>query len=384
MNVYIYIIILIIIILFIIITFSKNKENFDQRVDGGDKEDCGIMCTKILGCKGWAYDTENKKCYLSKDDILHHPEKKAYSHYYNRSFPRCNKLYSIDDPFYNSRNNIIRNATYQCMEKEGGAIEYKIYDTKERKNINPKELNKYEIDPYTFERINWISAVPSSSGFFSNAIDLIVPRPKINPEKPDRTDRFLFNGTSENIIQTPDEKNDNKFSGTRPIYDPVKDATPGIQYTDPGSLNLDKNLHLITNPTKANAINIMNQYDEEFIGQYLFPHKCSTNISKKDCMDQCLRNKDCVGTEWNPTLFIKKGKPNLYEIEENICCPKIRIKKVIKRRRPNRKGHFYLKEKKNRETLQNGNILVGLNKDKNEFVMDDLEDRYSKWKNNIY
>lgn len=383
MSKYIHIIIVIFIIILVLSNINK-RENFDQRVDGCEKVDCGIMCTKILGCKGWAYDSENKQCYLSKDDIIFRPTKKAYTAYYNRNFPRCNKLYKIDDPYYNSRNNILRNATYQCREKEGGSSEFKIYDNKERSGINPEKINKYKVDPYTFERIDWVSAIPSSTGYYNSAIELIVPRPEIKPDKPQSIDRFLFNGTSENIIPSLDEINDNTFSGTRPIYDPINDTTPGIQITDSGTINLDKNLHLITNPTKAESINIMNEYDEEFIGQYLFPHKCSTNISKEDCMKQCLNNDDCVGTEWNPILFIKKGEPNLYEFEENVCCPKTRIKKVIKRRKPNRKGHFYLKEKKNRQTIQNGQIMVGLNKDKKEYVFDDLENRYSNWKNNVY
>lgn len=382
MNLNICIIIILFFLLYYVCLLNK-KENFDQRIDGATREQCGIMCTKILDCKAFAHDAENKYCYLSRDDILFRPEKKAFSNYYNSKFPRCNKIYKINDPYYNSRNNIIRNATYQCRKTEDSPIEYKIYDNKEKDKINFDKLNLEKIDPYTFVKIDWSSAVPSSTGYYSNSLDIIVPRPK-EKEKPVRTDKFLFNGTSETITQTPDEKNDNIFSGTRPIYDPIKDATPEISLQDPGTINLDENLHLITNPTKTNSLNIMKEYDEEFIGQYLFPHKCSSNITKDQCMKQCLDDKNCVGTEWNPILFIKNGEQSKYEFEENVCCPKIRIKKVIKRRKPNRHGHFYLKENVNKKYLQEGEILVGLNKDKKEYVFKDLDENYAKWKNNIY
>jgi hypothetical protein len=375
-------IIFLIFLIFYFIYFNK-KENFDQRIDGATREQCGIMCTKILDCKSFAHDENKKYCYLSRDDILFNPQKKAFANYYNKNFPRCNKIYKINDPYYNSRDNILRNATYQCMEKEGAPVEYRIYDNKEKRKINFEKLNLEEVAPYTFEKIDWSSAVPSSTGYYSNALGLIVPRPK-EQTRPDRTDRFLTNGTSETIEQTPDERNNNRFSGTRPIYDPINDATPGVSIKDPGTINLDENLHLVTNPTKANSINIMKEYDEEFIGQYLFPHKCSTNISKEQCMKQCLDDKNCVGTEWNPILFIKKGEPNKYEFEENVCCPKLKIKKVIKRRSPNRHGHFYLKENVNRKHLQEGEILVGMNKDKKEFVYNDLEENFAKWKNNMF
>jgi hypothetical protein len=383
-SLYLVLIIFIIIFIFFCKKYDKYDEHFDQRVDGATKEQCGIMATKILNCHGFAYDPVNKYCYLSKDEIYYSPEKKAFSNFYNRNFPRCNKLYRIDDPYYNSRNNIIRNATYKCMEKEGGDVIYKIYDNKEKvkDKINIEKLNLEEIEPYTFVRIEWNGTVPISDGRFNTSLKIPVPKQKY--DNPSDTLKFLYEGSSKNIIKTPDQTNDNEFSGTRPIYDPIKDATPDVTILDSGVINLDKNLHLITNPTKANSLNIMKEYDEEFLGQYLFPHKCSTNIKKEDCMKQCLDNKNCVGTEWNPILFKKVGTPNKYEFDENVCCPKIRINKVVKRRKDKRLGHFYLKEKVNRQYLQDGEILVGMNKDKKDNAIEDLSEKYAKWKNNVY
>jgi hypothetical protein len=376
-------IIFIIIIYFIKINIidgsNKPKEKFDQRIDGASKEQCGIMCTKILGCKGFAHDAENKYCFVSKDDIIINPDKKAYSQFYKKSFPRCNKLYKIDDPYYNSRNNIIRNATYNCQNVENAKFEPTIYDNKEKKNINIKNLNLEEIAPYTFVDIEWSGSVPISDGRFNTDLQVPVPGEKNNIEND--TEHGLYFGSSRKIIVNPDQNNDNIFSGTKPILQDKK-VTP--LSSGSGSINLDTNLHLITNPTESNSIDIMREYNQEFTGQYMFPHKCSTNISKDDCMKQCLDNKDCVGTEWNPILFKKVGKPNKYKYDENVCCPKIKLKKVMPRRKEARFGHFYLKEKANRQYIQKGEILVGLNKDKESDGISEMDGIYAKWKNNIY
>lgn len=283
----------------------STNEHFDQRVDGATKEQCGIICTKALGCSGFAHDNNNNFCYLSKDKIVINPEKKNYGNFYNKEFPRCNKLYTIDDPYYNSRNNIVRNATYECMPKEND-IDNKeniIYDTKERNNININNINninKEKINPYTFVDIEW-----------------------------------------ENW-QAP--------------------------------INLDNNLHLITNPTENNSINIMKEYDDEFNGEYLFSHKCVKNISKKDCMKQCLNDKECVGTEWNPILTKNS----------NICCPKRKINKVVPRRREMIFGHFYLKENIMKSDIQKENIFVEyeqkINKGENKSLDKSLDkSNYAKW-----
>jgi hypothetical protein len=302
------------------ISLISNDEHFDQRVDGATKEHCGIICTKTLGCSGFAYDDNNNFCYLSKDKIVINPEKKNYSNFYNKEFSRCNKLYMIDDPYYNSRNNIIRNATYECMPKEND-IDNKeniIYDTKERKNIDINNINKENVSPYTFVNIEW-----------------------------------------ENWQASEDKK-----------------IVP---------VNLDYNLHLITNPTENNSINIMKEYDDEFNGDYLFQHKCVRNISKQNCMKQCLDDKKCVGTEWNPILIKKIGEPNKYTFDENVCCPKRRINKVIPRRKDMRFGHFYLKENTMKNDLQQQNILVECKneiKKENENKLD--TSNYKKWNQNDF
>ena len=110
-------------------------------------------------------------------------------------------------------------------------------------------------------------------------------------------------------------------------------------------IELDKNKYpkLYTNSSSIiPKINIMKEHDDEFMGQYLFPHRCVFNTSQKDCLNQCKNNEKCLGTEWNP-LFLKKkdGKTDLYN---GVCCPKIKINEIIERRPQHKYGKFYLKE----------------------------------------
>lgn len=308
-------IIFFIILLVLIYNNYTFRETFDQRVDGATKEQCGILCTKTLGCAGFSYNEDNNFCYISKDPIVLNPEKKNYSAFYKSKFPRCNKLYVVSDPYYNSRNNIIRNATYECMDKENDIDnkKYIIYDVKEKTDINIDNLNKQKISPYTFVDIEW--------------------------------DDWLLSQDKKNL-----------------------------------PINLDKNLHLITNPTESNSINIMQEQDKyEYSGEYLFPHKCSRNITKNDCMKQCLEDENCIGTEWNPILIKKIGEPNKYIFDENICCPLKKINKKTPRRKDMRFGNFYLKENVLKQDLQQSDIFVEYkNKIKNEENNNNTS-KYANW-----
>lgn len=274
MNITILILILIIIFVHVVISRYLQPELFDSGVSSSSQTQCGTICSKTLGCAGFAYDIDNNICYLSKNKIDDSPIKKeapksnqVFAQFYKNTMPRCNKLYVIDDSLYNSNNNLIRNITYTCKDSESGNEYNKIYNISEKKIDDITNLNKLKFDPYTFVEIDW-----------------------------------------------------NKM------------------------IDLNKNLHLVTNPTKSNSTLVMKEYDDEYLGQYLYPHKCVSGIKQKDCLSQCLNNKECVGTDWNPMILTQIGNENKYTIEKNVCCPKRIIKEKRKRTSKNESGHFYLKE----------------------------------------
>ena len=126
-------------------------------------------------------------------------------------------------------------------------------------------------------------------------------------------------------------------------------------------IDLDYNKNLITNPTENNSILVMKQFDEEFLGQYLYPHKCSSNISQADCLLNCIGDNQCVGTEWNPTYF-KLNNKNEYDVYKGICCPKIKISKVIPRRDSFKFGKFYLKQNELKDKINDDSVYIKLPK----------------------
>jgi hypothetical protein len=250
-------------------------EQFDEKINRVTKEQCGIICTKVLDCQAFATD-DNKTCYLSKTPITGKPHGSIFSLEYNHDDMTCNKLQGIPDPSIATSLDLIKNATYMCR-KTANAIspDYRIYVNGEKTLQDLNHLNDMTIDRYTFEGIDW-----------------------------------------------------------------------GKQ------MDLDDNKELITNPTKDNSVIVMREKNEEYLGQYMVQHKCSENISKRDCLDQCINSDDCIGTEWNPVYL---HNDNLYE---RICCPKIKINEIIPRRNDFKFGKFYLKDKIIKDDIETINTIV--------------------------
>jgi hypothetical protein len=119
------------------------------------------------------------------------------------------------------------------------------------------------------------------------------------------------------------------------------------------------------NPDDKNNIVLLSQYTDEYLGQYMFPHKCVANISQLDCIKFCLNNEDCAGTEWNPVytpvVSQTSDDTSAYELHNGVCCPKRKIIKNIPRRKEFEHGRFYLKEQLSLDDLHD-NALVNLGK----------------------
>lgn len=244
---------LILIMLTICVFFiqNSNDEYFDEKVTDASRKQCGILCTKIIGCKGFSYDEKNKNCYLSKTQILGKPFESKYVMEYNRSYPKCNKPYPITDDVIATYDDLQKNAQYVCTDSN----DFLIY-----KNV----------DKYKLESIEW-----------NNEISVE------NPEN-----------------------------------------------------NL-----LFEDPTLDNSIVMMKLNNNEYLGKYVYPHKCSTHIKLEDCLKDCAYNDKCVGTEWN----------------KQVCCPKMRIDKIINRREKNKDGFFFTKERIIKNNLTNNDVIVKLN-----------------------
>ena len=281
---------------------TRDAEHFDSRLDGTTREQCGMACTKILGCAAFGYDDTKKLCYLSKDPIFTRPDTKVFAQYYKVDMPRCNKLYAIDDPLYNSRDNLLRNATFTCKAAENGPDYIKTYMNKELTLDTIDDVNKLKLEPYTFVDIDWADG----------AGDMNTPNARTSV------------------------------------------------------IDLGKNMNLVTNPTRATSVNVMKEYDAEILGQYLYPHECVSNISQKDCLKECLDNPYCAGTEWNPYMLAPiadadlsdPAQVNKYVVKSGVCCPKRVLSKAIPRTDAHKYGHMYVKQNVVKSDIPSDAVIV--------------------------
>ena len=88
--------------------------------------------------------------------------------------------------------------------------------------------------------------------------------------------------------------------------------------------------------------------DNEYIGDYLYPSRCKTDIKLNKCLSDCKINPECVGVEYNPK----------FKDFKNVCCLKSTFKNKIKRRSIAENGIYYSKRLFEDNDLNKNNIIV--------------------------
>lgn len=236
-NQFLLFVIAVIIIVFII--WCRNDDNvnnnnndtiegFDARLLNLTKEQCGKLCTSILGCQGFAYDDKNH-CYLSKSPILTQPTSSLFADEYNTSDYRCNKAQPILDPTdLVSPELLKRNALYLCSDNERGQYDFTV--------ISENKVTKIG-DFYQLDQVN-------------------IPDYKI-------IDDFVWPQVKQDTVLTKGKRDINKFM----LYD---------------------------------------RSGDEYLGPYLFDHKCSSNVNLTSCLQTCEGNDNCVGTECGILIMLKQ------------------------------------------------------------------------------
>lgn len=106
---------------------------------------------------------------------------------------------------------------------------------------------------------------------------------------------------------------------------------------------VDKRDTLLKDTSAIDNFKVYEKSPDEYNGQYLFPHKCVSNIDELSCLKLCDVDNECIGVEWNP-FYMKNKSDNSYEIYKNVCCPKIQISDIIPRRKEFENGNFYIKK----------------------------------------
>lgn len=244
---------------------EDNIEGFDARLLNLTKEQCGKLCTSIIGCQGFSYNDKNQ-CYLSKSPILTKPVNSLFTDEYNSAFYRCNKAQPIiDETDIVSPDLLKRNALYLCSDNERGQYDFTIISEHKVAKVGDfNELDKVNIPDYVI------------------------------------IDDFVWPKVKQDTVLKKGKRNIDKFM----LYE------------------------------KAN---------DEYLGGYLFDHKCSSNINLTPCMQTCENDDRCVGVEWNP-YYVKNDGNNKTSVYRNICCPKTQITEIIPRRTEYQNGNFYIKK----------------------------------------
>jgi hypothetical protein len=267
------IIIIIILIILVILFLSKNKkENYDARISNVNNiGKCANMCSSVYGCGGFAYNSNQNKCYLNKYPLASPPIPSLYSNEYQNNNIYCNKSLPIISDASINNDLYVDNKVYDCYTRAAENLGKKYYDfNTPEKQIYFNNLYGIKSDPYNIQKLEW-----------------------------------------------PTEQVDLKFDDKFNLYYDTKD----IVY----------------------EVDNMNEY----IGTYLNPSMCQTDIDQHKCLKDCTLNVDCIGVEYNPTF---KGY-------KNVCCPKSKIEKQIPRRDEASSGTFYTKQINLKDDTKN-NIII--------------------------
>ena len=266
------IIILIVIVLIILFLFKNKKENYDARISNVNNiEKCANICSSIYGCGGFAYNSENNKCYVSKYPLTSPSLPSLYSNEFKKSNIYCNKALPIISDISINEDLYVDNKVYNCYTQNAQNLGKKYYDiNKPEKQIYFNDLYGLKSEPYNIQNLEW----PTEQ------VDLKFD------------DKFNLQYDTKDIYYEADNKN-------------------------------------------------------EYLGTYLNPSMCRTDIDQHKCLKDCTLNADCIGVEYNPT----------YKTYKNVCCPKSKIEKKIPRREDKMSGSFYTKQVNLKDYTKN-NIII--------------------------
>lgn len=287
------ILVVIFVLLFLIVcTIPDKTEPFDAKILKISQDTCGSACTQFSGCRGFAFDPNTNTCWLSKSLISKNPDTSLFSQDYRTQFPRCNKIQSIFDTVTSTPDDFANNASYICAPSAMSTnVSYEVYAPNDKHHVIKSGIDGTMIKTVQDEDRNLVFR-----------------------------DQLTIKQEFKDVVLDPYN-----------IYDV---PWPNSIYT---VLTPDDVKRYLAAPSKE--IPIMVRKDEEYLGQYMYDHKCVKDIELKHCLSACANNPKCVGTEWNRE-FEDEGK-----VYHNVCCPKIAIGQIVPRRSQYKNGNFYLKER---------------------------------------
>lgn len=334
-------------------------EPYDARYTNMTVDGCSKFCKKTSGCFGFAFNAQNKTCYPADNPIMGPPIGTLFEDEYKDSNLVCNKMDAIivptKAPSFDKRKS---NALFVCGEKP--SLQPQLYlHNNDRLNLieegqNPDfitKIDEYNVDYYKWpinkydsDQLDKLWSDRENQKFTKNTVTLMDRVRNANPPV----------NTNLSINTQPTKKSSgglkdlgNKFISNiinlqKVIQIPIKREL-NIKYDPEHYKNIDhyKNVDRLKN---TNQFEVHKPYNH---GVFLFNHKCARNIPKRNCLEYCLNNKNCIGVEYNPRFFR----------QENVCCPYKSIGDFVERKDMHRSGSFYRKITDNK-VINDNNIYL--------------------------
>jgi hypothetical protein len=288
---YIFIILLVLIIGYFIRPQNLMIEGYDARFDNMDMITCADFCKTHSNCAGYGFDKINKVCYPSESPLGGYPKDSIFKDEYSENNVVCNKFKLIEnannDPAFVDRR---MNAIFICRESPTDHPKYYYHNKAQLNDIgNGKQIDKIiDVEAYKVLPYSW-------------------PKDKFDYNQTDLLLKYL---AGQNILpsNTTNAKEIDNYK--IPIL---------IHYTAPK----DYDTKNITYAEK----------DDANLGNYLYNYGCIKDYSKDACMEQCAKNINCNGFEFNES----------YKNDKNICCLYRTVGDYVKRNDDKKNGKFYEK-----------------------------------------
>ena len=148
------IIFILIIIIFILRNLINKTEKYDGRISVSNYYDCGDICSKTIGCAGFAYN-DNNKCYISKTPINPLPLPALYSNEYKTTNTYCNKFMPIQTDFSISTDMFAENRMYTCYKDRNNFLGDFFFNNNNIIDLKDKNRSYLKAEPYELKRLNW-------------------------------------------------------------------------------------------------------------------------------------------------------------------------------------------------------------------------------------
>ena len=293
----------------------QSYEHYDTKISNISLSECGTRCTEGRNCSAFAYKPIDNICYLAQHGILGKPYDSLYVDEYSKLDKRCNKINKLTDSKRIDGNSLTENSIYLCSDGENNTV------------------NEFQFANLGASAIINDTDIPDAVKY--EVYDITYPTEKTDP----------------NIIAD-------------------------IPYKNPNIKNIEDNNQITTDQNISNNKFGFIESNNEFLGQYLLAHQCVVNVPLYDCLKYCENNPECIGTEWNKTLFKDTDQSNNQKyMYEGVCCPKTIIKKIIPRRSDVSNGRFYIK--KNLSDLIERDKIILTKANLNTIPIDDNDKQFN-------